>query len=90
VPTPHSDYYAHTLEIDFLCFSSGGEDPLAGEPTRIVKHVSGTELIEMDMEICVGLSAVLLTGSDNVLLVFDWKRAQNIVVSVIGIGDLLA
>jgi hypothetical protein len=98
VPTPPSDFYTHTLEVDFLCFSSGGgEHPSARESTLLVRDVSMTECVTMAMEIRAGLLAVFLKGEDSKgeryheLLVFDWKTAQNIAVSVIGItGDLMS
>jgi hypothetical protein len=59
IPTPPSGYYA--LEVDLLCFSSGGgEHPSAREPTLFVRDVHGTERATMEMEIRGDLLAVLL------------------------------
>ena len=86
--TAHSDHDEHTIEIDLLCFSSGGEHPSASEPTLFVRDVSRTDRVTMEMEIRAGLLGVLLKEEGQALrefLVFDWKTAQNIAVSVIGI-----
>jgi len=83
MPTPPSGHYA--LEVDLLCFSSGGgEHPLAGVPTLFVKDVDGTESATMEMEIRGDLLAVLLKEEDwaeHEFLIFDWKTAQTIAVS---------
>jgi hypothetical protein len=83
MPTPPSGYYA--LEVDLLCFSSGGgEHPSAREPTIFVRDVDGTERVTMEMEIRGDLLAVLLKEEDwaeNEFLIFDWKTAQTISVS---------
>jgi hypothetical protein len=83
IPTPPSGYYA--LEVDLLCFSSGGgEHPSAREPTIFVRDVDGTERVTMEMEIRGDLLAVLLKEEDwaeNEFLIFDWKTAQTISVS---------
>jgi hypothetical protein len=88
IPTPPSGYYA--LEVDLLCFSSGGgEHPSAREPTLFVRDVHGTESATMEsatmeMEIRGDLLAVLLKEeywAENEFLILDWKTAQTIVVS---------
>jgi len=80
ISTSPSGYYA--LEVDLLCFSSGGgEHPSAREPTLFVRDVLRAE---MEMEIHGDLLAVFLKGqycADNELLIFDWKAAQTIAVS---------
>jgi hypothetical protein len=82
MPTPPSGYYA--LEVDLLCFSSGGgEHPPAREPTLFVRDAHGTESATMEMEIRGDLLAVLLKEDwdESEFLIFDWKTAQAIVVS---------
>ena len=83
MPTPPSGYC--TLEVDLLCFSSGGgEHPSAGKPTLFIKDVDGTELDAMEMEIRGDLLAVLLKRryrAENEFLIFDWTTAQTIAVS---------
>ena len=81
IPTPNSGYYA--LEVNLLCFSSGGGGHSSvGEPTLFIKDVDGTGLDAM--EIRGDLLAVLLKRwyrAENEFLDFDWKTAQTIVVS---------
>jgi len=82
MPTSPSGYYA--LEVDLLCFSSGGgEHPSAREPTLFVRDVHGTEGVTMEMEIRGDLLTVLLKEywAENEFLIFDWKTAQTIAVS---------
>ena len=81
MPTPPSGYCM--LEVDLLCFSSGGgEHPSAGEPTLFVKDVNEVGGATMEMEIRGNLLAVLLRyRAENEFLIFDWKTAQTIVVS---------
>ena len=89
IPAPPCDYYA--LEVDLLCFSSGGgEHPSAIEPTLSVRDVCRTEGATMEMEIRADLLAVLLQEhrAKPEFLIFDWKTAQNIAVSVIGVSHL--
>ena len=91
MPIPPSGYCA--LEVDLLCFSSGGgEHPLAAGPTLFVKDIYGARRATMEMEIRGDLLAVLpriqyqadgeyrLTA-EHELLIFDWKTAQTIAVS---------
>ena len=83
MPTPPSGYYA--LEVDLLCFSSGGgEHPSAKEPYIFVRDVDGTERVTMEMEIRGDLLAVVLKEdywAENEFLIFNWKTAQTIAVS---------
>jgi hypothetical protein len=85
-----SDYSAVTLEVDFLCFSSGGQHPSANEPTLVVSDVSragGVDLgLGLDLEIRDDLLAVL----GYRLSIFAWKTGQNIAVSDIGFETHLA
>ncbi|KIM76495.1 hypothetical protein PILCRDRAFT_91583 [Piloderma croceum F 1598] len=68
-----------TLEVDLLCFSSGGQHPSANEPTLVVSDVSragGDDLwLGLDLEIRDDLLAVL----GYRLSIFAWKTGQNIV-----------
>jgi len=81
MPTPPSGCYA--LEVDLLCFFSGGEHPSAREPTLFVREAYGTE--SATMEIRGDLLAMLLKEeqhwAENDLLIFDCKIAQTIAVS---------
>jgi hypothetical protein len=83
MPTPPFGYYA--LEVDLLCFSSGGgEHPSAGEPTLFINDVYGTDLDAVEMEIRRDLLAVLSKRryrAENEFFIFDWKTAQIIAVS---------
>jgi hypothetical protein len=85
MPTPPSGYYV--LEVDLLCFSSGGgEHPSAREPTIFVRAVDEPERAAMEIEIRGDLLAVLLKEeeqywAENEFLIFNWKTAQTIVVS---------
>jgi hypothetical protein len=91
IPTPPSGYYA--LEVDLLCFSSGGgEHPSARESTLLVRNISSEEIVAMEIKICVGHLVMLLKEQwcQCKLLVFDWKTAQIIAVSVIGTVTKLA
>ena len=59
MPTPPSGYCA--LEVDLLCFSSGGgEHPSAGEPTLFVEDVCETGRATMERAIRGDFLPVLL------------------------------
>ena len=89
IPASPSDHYA--LEVDLLCFSSGGgEHPSAREPTFCVRDFCRTDGATMEMEIRADLVVLLQEHrAKPEFLIFDWNTARNIAVSVIGVVNHL-
>jgi hypothetical protein len=81
-------FEAHTLEVDLLCFSLGGDEhPSAQESTLLVKNVleGDPNIWSMGIEIHKNSLAVLLKPihiSGNELWIFDWKTGEKIAVGV--------
>jgi len=72
----------------FVVFFFGWWTSLASEPTLFVRDVSRTDRLQWRWRSCGSIRCASEGGGQALreFLVFDWKTAQNIAVSVIGIG----